>query len=98
MVLWSCVGCEEDDDIGDEGDMMNWLYFGCFVVILYICCLVFLGFFFGFFLVEKKICKIIKCSVFFCLNNFIEICFEVFDVNNFNKKGDDFIMNCVSIL
>lgn len=45
----------DEEDIGDEGDMVNWIYFGCYVVILVIFRFFVLGFLLGLFLIEKKV-------------------------------------------
>lgn len=91
-------GREEEDDIGDEGDMMNWSHLGRFAAIPYIRRPALPGFLLGPLSVEKKIRKITKRSAPFRPNNLTETRPEVLDVNNFNKKGDDLTMNCASIL
>jgi hypothetical protein len=94
----SRAGREEDDDIGDEGDMMNWSHLGRFAAIPHIRRPALPGFLLGPLSVEKKIRKITKRSAPFRPNNLTETRPEVLDVNNFNKKGDDLTMNCASIL
>ncbi|KAH8171750.1 binding domain of nse4/EID3 to nse3-MAGE domain-containing protein [Sarocladium implicatum] len=91
-------GQEEDDDIGDEGDTMNWSHLGRFAAIPYIRRPALPGFLLGPLSVEKKIRKITKRSAPFRPNSLTETRPEVLNVEDLAKKENDLTVICGKIL
>ncbi|VUC33134.1 unnamed protein product [Clonostachys rosea] len=89
---------EDDEDIGDEGDMMNWSHLGCFAVLPNIRRPALPGFLLGPLSVEKKARKIAKRSAPLRPNDLRETRPEVLDVASLAKKENDLTAICGQIL
>lgn len=90
---------DEDDDIGDEGDMMNWSHLGRFACLPYIRRPALPGFLLGPLSVEKKARKITKRSAPFRPDSLTETRPEVLRVEDLvNKKENDLTSICGKIL
>ncbi|KAF4463758.1 nuclear Qri2 Nse4 [Fusarium albosuccineum] len=87
-----------EDDIGDEGDMMNWPHLGRFASLPYIRRPALPGFLLGPLSVEKKARKIAKRSAPFRPNNLTETRPEVLNVEDLAKKENDLTAICGKIL
>ncbi|KAF5710664.1 ferric reductase [Fusarium mundagurra] len=87
-----------EDDIGDEGDMMNWPHLGRFASLPYIRRPALPGFLLGPLSVEKKARKITKRSAPFRPNNLTETRPEVLNVEDLAKKENDLTAICGKIL
>ncbi|KAF4343880.1 non-structural maintenance of chromosome element 4 [Fusarium beomiforme] len=87
-----------EDDIGDEGDMMNWPHLGRFACLPYIRRPALPGFLLGPLSVEKKARKIAKRSAPFRPNNLTETRPEVLNVEDLAKKENDLTAICGKIL
>ncbi|KAF5019688.1 hypothetical protein F66182_8285 [Fusarium sp. NRRL 66182] len=87
-----------EDDIGDEGDMMNWPHLGRFACLPYIRRPALPGFLLGPLSVEKKARKIAKRSAPFRPNNLTETRPEVLNVEDLAKKENDLAAICGKIL
>ncbi|CAM1502256.1 Fc.00g042400.m01.CDS01 [Cosmosporella sp. VM-42] len=92
------VGEGDEDDIGDEGDMMNWPHLGRFACLPYIRRPALPGFLLGPLSVEKKARKITKRNAPFRPNNLTETRPEVLDVEALSKKENDLTAICGQIL
>lgn len=92
------AGREEEDEVGDEGDMMNWSHLGRFAAIPHIRRPALPGFLLGPLSVEKKIRKITKRSAPFRANNLEETRPEVLNVEDLAKKENDLTAICTKIL
>lgn len=88
----------EDDDIGDEGDMMNWPHLGRFACLPNIRRPALPGFLLGPLSVEKKARKITKRSAPFRPNNLTETRPEVLNVEDLAKRENDLTAICGKIL
>lgn len=88
----------DDDDIGDEGDMMNWPHLGRFASLPYIRRPALPGFLLGPLSVEKKARKITKRSAPFRPNNLTETRPEVLNVEDLAKRENDLTAICGKIL
>lgn len=91
-------GDGEEDDIGDEGDMMNWPHLGRFACLPYIRRPALPGFLLGPLSVEKKARKIAKRSAPFRPNNLVETRPEVLNVEDLTKRENDLTAICGKIL
>ncbi|KAH8729657.1 Nse4 C-terminal-domain-containing protein [Ilyonectria robusta] len=91
-------GEDEEDDIGDEGDMMNWPHLGRFASLPYIRRPALPGFLLGPLSVEKKARKITKRSAPFRPNNLTETRPEVLNVEDLAKRENDLTAICGKIL
>ncbi|KAH7175507.1 Nse4 C-terminal-domain-containing protein [Dactylonectria macrodidyma] len=91
-------GAEEEEDIGDEGDMMNWPHLGRFASLPYIRRPALPGFLLGPLSVEKKARKIVKRSAPFRPSNLVETRPEVLNVEDLAKKENDLTAICGQIL
>lgn len=89
---------EDDEDIGDEGDMMNWSHLGRFAVLPNIRRPALPGFLLGPLSVEKKARKITKRSAPLRPNDLRETRPEVLDVASLAKKENDLTAICGQIL
>ena len=89
---------EEDGDVGDEGDMMNWPHLGRFAALPYIRRPALPGFLLGPLSVEKKVRKITKRSAPFRPNNLAETRPEVLNASDFATKENDLTAICGKIL
>ncbi|KPM38783.1 hypothetical protein AK830_g7798 [Neonectria ditissima] len=89
---------DEEDDIGDEGDMMNWPHLGRFASLPYIRRPALPGFLLGPLSVEKKARKIAKRSAPFRPNNLTETRPEVLNVEDLAKRENDLTAICGKIL
>lgn len=87
-----------DDDIGDEGDMMNWPHLGRFASLPYIRRPALPGFLLGPLSVEKKARKIAKRSAPFRPNSLTETRPEVLNVEDLAQKENDLTAICGKIL
>lgn len=91
-------GDEYDDDIGDEGDMMNWSHLGRFACLPQIRRPALPGFLVGPLSVEKKARKITKRSAPFQPNNLTETRPEVLNIDDLANKENDLTATCGKIL
>ncbi|KAH6981878.1 Nse4 C-terminal-domain-containing protein [Ilyonectria sp. MPI-CAGE-AT-0026] len=91
-------GEDEEDDIGDDGDMMNWPHLGRFASLPYIRRPALPGFLLGPLSVEKKARKITKRSAPFRPNNLTETRPEVLNVEDLAKRENDLTAICGKIL
>ncbi|KAF4124700.1 Pfam:Nse4 [Geosmithia morbida] len=89
---------DDDGDVGDEGDMMNWSHLGRFAALPYIRRPGLPGFMLGPLSVEKKARRITKRSAPFRPDNLAETKPEVLNVADFAKKENDLTAICVQIL
>ncbi|CAH0039208.1 unnamed protein product [Clonostachys solani] len=89
---------EDDEDIGDEGDMMNWSHLGRFAVLPNIRRPALPGFLLGPLSVEKKARRITKRSAPLRPNDLRETRPEVLDVASLAKKENDLTAICGQIL
>lgn len=89
---------QEEDEIGDEGDMMNWPHLGQFAVLPQLRRPALSGFLLGPLSVEKKIRKITKRSAPFRPNNLTETRPEILNVEDLSKKENDLTVICGKIL
>ncbi|KAH7316522.1 Nse4 C-terminal-domain-containing protein [Stachybotrys elegans] len=89
---------EDDEDIGDEGDMMNWAHLGRFACLPYIRRPALPGFLLGPLSVEKKARKIAKRSAPFRPNDLTETRPEVLNVADLATKENDLTAICGKIL
>ncbi|KAF4966476.1 hypothetical protein FZEAL_10651 [Fusarium zealandicum] len=87
-----------EDEIGDEGDMMNWPHLGRFASLPYIRRPALPGFLLGPLSVEKKARKIAKRSAPFRPNNLTETRPEVLNVEDLAKRENDLTAICGKIL
>ena len=87
-----------EDDIGDEGDMMNWSHLGQFACLPFNRRPALPGFLLGPLSVEKKTRKITKRSAPFRPNSLQEIRPEVLNVDELAKKENDLTAICGKIL
>ncbi|KAM0243429.1 hypothetical protein ACHAPO_000277 [Fusarium lateritium] len=87
-----------DDDIGDDGDMMNWPHLGRFSALPYIRRPALPGFLLGPLSAEKKARKIAKRSAPFRPNNLTETRPEVLNVEDLAHKENDLTAICSKIL
>ncbi|KAF4994344.1 hypothetical protein FGRMN_5852 [Fusarium graminum] len=87
-----------EDDIGDEGDMMNWPHLGRFACLPYIRRPALPGFLLGPLSVEKKARKITKRTAPFRPNNLTETRPEVLNVEDLAKRENDLTAICGKIL
>ncbi|KLO84235.1 related to NSE4 Nuclear protein that plays a role in the function of the Smc5p-Rhc18p DNA repair complex [Fusarium fujikuroi] len=87
-----------EEDIGDEGDMMNWPHLGRFASLPYIRRPALPGFLLGPLSVEKKARKITKRSAPFRPNNLTETRPEVLNVEDLAKRENDLTAICGKIL
>ncbi|KAJ4194130.1 hypothetical protein NW767_003728 [Fusarium falciforme] len=87
-----------DDDVGDDGDMMNWPHLGRFASLPYIRRPALPGFLLGPLSVEKKARKITKRSAPFRPNNLTETRPEVLNVEDLAKRENDLTAICGKIL
>lgn len=92
------IGEGDEDDIGDEGDMMNWPHLGRYACLPYIRRPALPGFLLGPLSVEKKARKITKRSAPFRPNNLTETRPEVLNVEDLSKKENDLTTICGQIL
>ncbi|RDA84909.1 hypothetical protein CP532_0449 [Ophiocordyceps camponoti-leonardi (nom. inval.)] len=88
----------DPDDIGDDGDMMNWSHLGRFACLPYIRRPALPGFLLGPLSVEKKARKIAKRSAPFRPNNLTETRPEVLSVEDLAHKENDLTAICSKIL
>ncbi|RCI16495.1 hypothetical protein L249_2865 [Ophiocordyceps polyrhachis-furcata BCC 54312] len=88
----------DHDDIGDDGDMMNWSHLGRFACLPYIRRPALPGFLLGPLSVEKKARKIAKRSAPFRPNNLTETRPEVLSVEDLAHKENDLTAICSKIL
>ncbi|KAM0252612.1 hypothetical protein ACHAP5_000902 [Fusarium lateritium] len=86
------------DDIGDEGDMMNWPHLGRFACLPYIRRPALPGFLLGPLSVEKKARKITKRTAPFRPNTLTETRPEVLNVEDLAKRENDLTAICGKIL
>ncbi|KAI5464542.1 Nse4 C-terminal-domain-containing protein [Mariannaea sp. PMI_226] len=91
-------GDEDEDEIGDEGDMMNWPHLGRFAALPYIRRPALPGFLLGPLSVEKKTRKIVKRTAPFRPNDLTEVRPEVLNVEDLAKKENDLTAICSKIL
>ncbi|KAH6894173.1 Nse4 C-terminal-domain-containing protein [Thelonectria olida] len=91
-------GDEDEDDIGDEGDMMNWPHLGRFAALPYIRRPALPGFLLGPLSVEKKARKIAKRTAPFRPNSLTETRPEVLNVEDLAKRENDLTAICSKIL
>lgn len=89
---------DEEDDVGDEGDMMNWPHLGRFACMPYSRRPALPGFLLGPLSVEKKARKITKRSAPFRPNNLTETRPEVLNVEDMAKRENDLTATCGKIL
>ncbi|CAG9995787.1 unnamed protein product [Clonostachys byssicola] len=89
---------EDEEDIGDEGDMMNWSHLGRFAVLPNIRRPALPGFLLGPLSVEKKARKITKRIAPLRPNDLRETRPEVLDVASLAKKENDLTAICGQIL
>lgn len=87
-----------DDDVGDDGDMMNWPHLGRFASLPYIRRPALPGFLLGPLSVEKKARKVTKRSAPFRPNNLTETRPEVLNVEDLAKRENDLTAICGKIL
>ncbi|KAI8722280.1 Non-structural maintenance of chromosomes element 4 [Fusarium sp. LHS14.1] len=87
-----------EDDVGDDGDMMNWPHLGRFASLPYIRRPALPGFLLGPLSVEKKARKITKRSAPFRPNNLTETRPEVLNVEDLAKRENDLTAICGKIL
>ncbi|KAL7913545.1 Nse4 C-terminal domain-containing protein [Trichoderma velutinum] len=86
------------DDVGDEGDMMNWAHLGRFACLPYIRRPALPGFLLGPLSVEKKARKAAKRNAPFRPNSLTETRPEVLNVDDLAKKENDLTVICGKIL
>ncbi|KAK3991184.1 Non-structural maintenance of chromosomes element 4 A [Cladorrhinum sp. PSN332] len=67
------IGSDDEDDIGDEGDMLNWAHLGRFAATPSVRRPALPGFLLGPLSIEKKVRKITKRSAPFRVNNLLEV-------------------------
>lgn len=67
------MGSDDEDDVGDEGDMLNWPHLGRFAAIPTVRRPALPGFLLGPLSIEKKVRKITKRSAPFRVNNLLEV-------------------------
>lgn len=91
-------GDPDEDEVGDEGDMMNWTHLGRFAALPSIRRPPLPGFLLGPLSVEKKSRKVTKRSAPFRPNNLTETRPEVLDVTDFAKTENDLTAICSKIL
>lgn len=91
-------GDEDGEEIGDEGDMMNWQHLGRFACLPQIRRPALPGFLLGPLSVEKKSRKITKRSAPFRPNSLTETRPEVLDVEDLAQKENDLTAICGKIL
>lgn len=84
----------DGDDVGDEGDMMNWSHLGRFACAPFSRRPALPGFLLGPLSVEKKARKITKRSAPFRPNNLVETRPEVIDVQDIGKEKDHLAARC----
>lgn len=88
----------DDDDVGDEGDMMNWSHLGRFACLPYIRRPALPGFLLGPLSVEKKARKLAKRAAPFRPNDLTETRPEVLNVDELAKRENDLTAICGKIL
>jgi precorrin isomerase len=88
----------DDDDVGDEGDMMNWSHLGRFSCLPVIRRPALPGFLLGPLSVEKKARKLAKRSAPFRPNDLTETRPEVLNVEELAKRENDLTAICGKIL
>ncbi|RDA94773.1 hypothetical protein CP533_6748 [Ophiocordyceps camponoti-saundersi (nom. inval.)] len=88
----------DHDDIGDDGDMMNWSHLGRYACLPYLRRPALSGFLLGPLSVEKKARKISKRSAPFRPNNLTETRPEVLSVEDLAQKENDLTAICSKIL
>lgn len=89
---------EDDEEAGDEGDMMNWAHLGRFAALPYTHRPALPGFLLGPLSVEKKARKITKRSAPFRPNNLTETRPEVLDATDFATSENELAAICGKIL
>ncbi|KAI0130201.1 Nse4 C-terminal-domain-containing protein [Xylariales sp. AK1849] len=93
------AGDEDEDEIGDDGDMCNWEHLGKFACLPHIRRPATPGFLLGPLSVEKKVRKITKRSAPFRPNNLKEVRPEVLEVKDIQKNEEnDLGAICTKIL
>ncbi|KAL6824827.1 Nse4 C-terminal domain-containing protein [Trichoderma camerunense] len=88
----------DNDDVGDEGDMMNWAHLGRFACLPYIRRPALPGFLLGPLSVEKKVRKAAKRNAPFRPNSLTETRPEILNVDDLAKKENDLTVICGKIL
>ncbi|KAH0524726.1 hypothetical protein TsFJ059_007191 [Trichoderma semiorbis] len=88
----------DNDDVGDEGDMMNWAHLGRFACLPYIRRPALPGFLLGPLSVEKKARKAAKRNAPFRPNSLTETRPEILNVDDLAKKENDLTVICGKIL
>ncbi|KAL7795920.1 Nse4 C-terminal domain-containing protein [Trichoderma ceciliae] len=89
---------DDNGDVGDEGDMMNWAHLGRFACLPYIRRPALPGFLLGPLSVEKKARKAAKRSAPFRPNSLTETRPEILNVDDLAKKENDLTVICGKIL
>jgi hypothetical protein len=88
----------DDEDVGDEGDMMNWPHLGRYASLPYIRRPAAPGFLLGPLSAEKKARKLVKRNAPFRPNELVETRPEVLNVEELAKKENDLTAICGKIL
>lgn len=91
-------GSDDEDAIGDEGDMMNWQHLGRYACLPHIRRPAVPGFLLGPLSVEKKSRKIAKRSAPFRPQNLTETRPEVLNVEDMAQRENDLTATCTKIL
>ncbi|KAK5990989.1 Non-structural maintenance of chromosome element 4-like protein [Cladobotryum mycophilum] len=89
---------DENDDVGDEGDMMNWSHMGRFACLPHIRRPALPSYLLGPLSVEKKARRITKRSAPFRPNNLTETRPEVLNIDDLARKENDLTAICRQIL
>ena len=91
-------GGEDEEELGDEGDMMNWQHLGRYAALPFIRRPALPGFLLGPLSVEKKVRKITKRTAPFRPDNLTETRPRVLDAADFTQKENDLTVICPQIL
>lgn len=89
---------EEDDEAGDEGDMMHWDHIGAYACVPNIRRPALPGLLLGPLSVERKLRKTVKRSAPFRPNNLVETRPEILNIEDLSKKENDLTAICRKIL
>lgn len=94
----SALATEEDGDLVDEGDMMDWFYLGAKACLPYVRRPALPGFLVGPLSVERKVRKLSKRSAPFRPNSLTETRPEVLNVDDLATRENDLTSLCSKIL
>lgn len=94
----SALAAEEDEELGDEGDMMDWFYLGSKACLPYVRRPALPGFFVGPLSVERKVRKLSKRSAPFRPHSLTETRPEVLNVDDLATRENDLTALCSRIL